>query len=154
MLTILGVTIAGIVQAQQGRMRELVLLAGPIIVIILGILGYANVKVFYRRFIEAWITILNIELMLENEYTKIEKATMNKPVFPSKHGGYIARFERRIIEDILQDAQDRQLSVEDVVQKVVEKGDTLTYTKLTFTVFTILSILLIIAIAMIVTNIF
>jgi hypothetical protein len=42
----------------------LLLLVGPTLVVSLAILGYKTVRVFYRRFIEAWITSLNVDAML------------------------------------------------------------------------------------------
>src|SRR5262249_53758940 len=50
LVTILGATIAGILQINEGRLRDLVLLAGPVLTIILAGLGYSNVKLIIRAF--------------------------------------------------------------------------------------------------------
>jgi hypothetical protein len=42
----------------------LLLLIGPGLLVTLEVLGYMTVRVFYHRFIEAWITSLNIDAML------------------------------------------------------------------------------------------
>jgi hypothetical protein len=146
LVTILGATIAGILQIQQGRLRDLVLLAGPIITIILAVLGYSNVKVFYRRFIEAWITIRNIEEMLGDEYAERSGEIARPPLFRSKQGGFVARFERYHIAQIITSAQAKGIKAEDVVELVTEAGDTLSYAKRTFSVFIGASIILFIAI--------
>jgi hypothetical protein len=151
-LTILGATIAGIVQVQKGQLKELVLLAGPLVVILLSVLGYANVKVFFRRFVEAWVTLKNIETMLDKDYERLANATQQRPLFASKYGGFIARFERKQIEDTLRDAQNKALSAEEVVERITAVGDTLSYARLTFSVFVIVGVLLIIVIIMVANN--
>jgi hypothetical protein len=78
---------------------------GPIITIILGKVGHAAVKVFYRRFIEAWINLRNVEEMLGDDYTELINLAKKAPLFKSKLGRFIARFERREIENIIEEAR-------------------------------------------------
>lgn len=153
-LTILGATIAGIIQAKSGEIRNVVLVSGPIVAVFLGILGYANVKVFYRRFIEAWMTLCNIEEMLSDEYKRIAINIEHEPLFKSKSGGFITRFERTKIEKIIKIAKEEGLNAEEVVNRITETGDTLFYSRLTFYLFVFISILLFVSIILTVSNIF
>lgn len=145
-IAILGVTIITIVQATPGQIRNIVMISGPILAILLSVLGFATVKVFYRRFIEAWVTLRNIEEMLGNEQEMIMKQINRKPLFQSKHGGFIARFERSQIEEIIRDSQSKGQLAEEVVERITETGDVLSYLKKTFIIFIVISILLIIAV--------
>jgi hypothetical protein len=67
---ILAATIAGLMTVPAGGLRGLVLLAGPVMTLILAGLGYSNVRVFYRRHIEAYVNLRNIEEMLADQYSK------------------------------------------------------------------------------------
>lgn len=129
----------------------MVLLLGPIITIILGKLGHSAVKVFYRRFIEAWINLRNVEEMLGDHYTELMTLAKKEPLFKSKHGGFIARFEREEIECIIKKARRDGLDAETVVERVTEKGDTLSYAKRTLLVFEVVSVILFITIILIFT---
>jgi hypothetical protein len=153
-LTILGATIAGIVQVKSGEIRNIVLISGPIVATFLGTLGYANVKVFYRRFVEAWLTLRNIEEMLSGEYERITFHVDRQPLFISKAGGFITRFERTKIEQTIKEADSKGLTAEEVVNRITETGDTLYYSRLTFTLFIVISIVLFIAIILSVCGVF
>jgi hypothetical protein len=151
-LSILGITIAGILQIIPGNLRYLVILAGPLVSIFLGTFGYANVKVFYRRFIESWLNSRNIEEILSANYIDISKRINHRPQFKSKYGGFILKFERTQVEQILKDSLNKGISGEEVVDKITQSGDTLAYSRLTFVVFISLSIILIVVIILSVLN--
>lgn len=57
---ILAAVLAGILKADSGDLRTLWLLAGPGLAVWLAEVGYSTVKVFYHRFIDAYLTLLNI----------------------------------------------------------------------------------------------
>jgi hypothetical protein len=61
MTTILGVTIAALFNKDLRPQALPWLLLGPGLVMALSALGWANVRIFYDRFLEAWIARLNLE---------------------------------------------------------------------------------------------
>jgi hypothetical protein len=61
---ILAASLAGFLRLDRGDWRGLALLAGPLMTVVLGALGYRTVDVFYRRFAEAWVSSENIATML------------------------------------------------------------------------------------------
>lgn len=152
LVTILGATIAGILQVNQGSLRDLILLAGPVLVITLSVMGYSNIKVFYRRFIEARFNNRNIEEMLGDVYAERVKGTNRAPVFRSKHGGFIARFDRPEVQKILMEASSQGKPAEDIITELSQSGDTLHYARITLSVFVVASVLLIVTIILIVIN--
>ncbi len=150
LVTILGATIAGVMQLDQVKLRDMVLLVGPVLASILSGLGYAQIKVFYRRFIEARFNNRNIEEMLGDIYSEQVEKISHAPRFYSKNGGFIARFERPQVEKILLEAKSQGKSAEDVVTMLTNNGDTLHYARITLSVFGIASVILMIVIIYIV----
>lgn len=142
LIAILGATIAGLVQTQSGNVRDLVLIAGPVIVILLGILGYENVRVFFTRFIEAWVTLRNIEEILGEKYQATANIVNNRIIFKSKYGGFIAHYERKQIEDIITDSKTEGINAEELISRITKAGDTLLFAKLTFVSFIIIGVIL------------
>lgn len=67
---ILAATIAGLMSTTAGGFRGLILLAGPVMTLILAGLGYRTIIVFYRRHIEAYVNLRNIEEMLADQYNE------------------------------------------------------------------------------------
>ena len=53
---LLAATLTGLLQAQPGDARALLLLTGPAAALVLARLGYQTFYVFYRRYVESWVT--------------------------------------------------------------------------------------------------
>jgi hypothetical protein len=110
------------------------------------------VEVFYRRFIEAWITTINVETMLGwrqdialpggRPKSSRYEAGLRSPPFKSKNGGFIAEFERPAIEEELKKAQVGEWDAEALLVQVVRRGDTLRYAKAILSGFAVVAVFL------------
>jgi hypothetical protein len=56
--------LAGLLQADAGDSRSLALLLGPVLIVCRAELGYSTLRFFYHRFIDASLTLLNLQRML------------------------------------------------------------------------------------------
>src|SRR5438046_4817228 len=65
---LLAATLAGLLSIKFGDVHELILLFGPALIFVLAYNGYTTVQVFYFRFVEAWVTTINLESMLQIRY--------------------------------------------------------------------------------------
>src|SRR5690242_15919895 len=92
---ILAATLAGLFNVHNGDIRGLALLLGPILTAVLAWIGYLNVQVFYRRFVEAWVTTINIESMLQMRYAATIERGGFWPRYPTKGNGFIVKYELR-----------------------------------------------------------
>jgi len=132
---LLAATLVALLNMRHGLILALALLLGPGVTGALAVLGYLNVRVFYRRFIEAWVTTMNIESMLHLRYAipvDLGKDKQYIPKHPTKEeGGFIATFEREPVKSILKEKK----YAEDVLAETVKTGDTLRYARWTFFVF-------------------
>src|SRR4029453_15456501 len=61
---LLAATLTGLLQVQPGDPRALLLLTGPAAAVVLARLGYQSFRVFNRRYVEAWVTEINLQGML------------------------------------------------------------------------------------------
>lgn len=134
---ILAATIAGLLRQDEGDKRGLLLLFGPFLVVGLTITGYRTVRVFYRRFIEAWLTTVNIEKMLTINGPASLDQGIQEPRFRSSSGSFIAQFERTAIRRALKQAEDEGLTADTIIERVAARGDTLRFARLTFLLFAI-----------------
>jgi hypothetical protein len=134
---LLAATIAGLLRQEEGDKKGLLLLFGPLLVIGLTLIGYRTIRVFYRRFIEAWITSVNIESMLMlSGAVNLEKG-IQKPRFKSSSDSFIMQYERATIRKVLKQAEDKGWTAETTVKRVAAKGDTLRFARFTFILFAI-----------------
>ena len=134
---LLAATIAGLLRQAEGDKKDLLLLFGPLLIIGLTLIGYRTIRVFYRRFIEAWITSVNIESMLTlSDAVNLEKG-IQRPRFKSSSGSFIMQYERATIRKILNQAEDKGWTAEITVKRVAAKGDTLRFARFTFLLFAI-----------------
>jgi hypothetical protein len=134
---LLAATIAGLLRQAEGDKKGLLLLFGPLLIIGLTLNGYRTIRVFYRRFIEAWITSVNIESMLTlGGVVNLEKG-IQKPRFKSSSGSFIMQYERATIRNVLEQAEDKGWTAEITVKRVAAKGDTLRFARFTFLLFAI-----------------
>jgi hypothetical protein len=132
---LLAATIAGLLRQAEGDKKGLLLLFGPLLIIGLTLIGYRTIRVFYRRFIEAWITSVNIESMLTlSGAVNLEKG-IRAPRLESSSGSFIMQYERATIRKVLKQAEDEGCTAEISVKRVTAKGDTLRFARLTFLLF-------------------
>jgi type IV secretory pathway TrbD component len=114
---ILAAVLAGILKAGTGDLRALWLLAGPGLAVWLAEVGYSTVKVFYHRFIDAYLTLRNIQRMLRLDDSKWIAPGIALPFIPSKYGGFIAQWVGAV--EWLED--HRQLNAEVAKQAILEE---------------------------------
>jgi hypothetical protein len=84
--------LAGLLQADAGDTRILALLIGPILIVCLAELGYSTLRVFYHRFMDASLTLINVQRMLELDKQDWNSARIQPAPVPSKYGGFIAQW--------------------------------------------------------------
>lgn len=142
LVAILAATFTGLFSLRPGDPRIFALLIGPILTVILASLGYANVKVFYSRYIQAWVTTINIESMLGVRYNSPLSQGIYAPVYLSKKGGFLPMIERASIESILERAKQEQWTAEKVVAALLRVGDTKRNARNTFIAFILVSTIL------------
>jgi len=65
---LLAATLTGLLQTQPGDARALLLLTGPAAALVLARLGYQTFYLFYRRYVESWVTEINLQTMFGTEY--------------------------------------------------------------------------------------
>lgn len=90
--------------------------------------------------------------MLGDVYAERVEGTDRAPLFRSKRGGFIARFDRPQIQQILMKAQSQGRPAEEVVEQITAAGDTLHYARITFSVFVAASAILVVAVTLTMLN--
>jgi hypothetical protein len=98
--------LTGLLSLKPPGSLALVLLIGPALISILALIGYSTVRVFYRRYIEAWITSRNLEEMLGLRPSPTYEAGVEAPPYKSAYGG-VTEFERPLKSDVFSTAHDR-----------------------------------------------
>jgi hypothetical protein len=132
---VLAATLTGLLRTSPGDARAWLLLAGPAVTLALGRLGYQTIAVFYRRYVEAWVTQVNLETMLAVG-TAPASGDLGRPLVPSRSGGWLARFERPQVDQAMRAAAN----AESLVVEVTRLGDTLRYARRTMLVFVMLAL--------------
>ena len=133
---LLAATLTGLLQVPPGDARAWLLLTGPAAALALALLGYQTFVVFYRRFVEAWVTEINLQAMLGEHLAEPDSTA--RPLVQSKSGGWIARFERPSVEKAISSAAN----AESLLLEVTRLGDTRHYAQRTFLVFVVIATLL------------
>jgi len=139
---IFAATTAGLLRQGEGDKKDLLLLLGPFLIIGLTLIGYRTIRLFYRRFIEAWLTTVNIEKMLMVSGPVNLERGIQQPRFKSSSGSFIAQFERTAIRRALKQAEDEGETADAIIGRVAAKGDTLRFARLTFLLFAIVGLAL------------
>ena len=134
---LLAATLTGLLQAQAGDPRALLLLTGPAAALVLARLGYQTFYVFYRRYVESWVTEINLQAMLGTEHAG-ERDSIGRPTVQSQSGGWIARGERTEVRKTIRSAADAESLVDELTRLGVTRG----YAKRTFLVFVVIAVLL------------
>jgi hypothetical protein len=142
LVAILAATLTGFLSFQPDDTRFLALLLGPLLTVFLANLGYANVKVFYSRYIQAWVATINIESMLGLRYSSFLFQGKYSPIYRSKMGGFLPMIERTSIESTLNRAKQEQWAAEKVVTELLRVGDTRRNARNTFIGFICANIIL------------
>jgi hypothetical protein len=160
---ILGVTLTGLLglsEASLNPLLKLSLLIGPILTIVLSYAGYDMLEVCFRRFLQAWVTAINIRAMLGIAMLGF-KGRINldegirQPVYRGKYdNGFIAQFEVKDVpslkvlsEAALSDAPEESVS-EEVLKKLLEDGDQLRMARTIFMAFGVAALILSIVITL------
>lgn len=129
-------TLTGLLSLKPLSSLGLILLLGPGLVFFISYIGYKNVKVYYRRYAEAWITVINIKTMLGLRKTTNLSADLLPPAYPSRHGGgFITQFKRPPIQKLFDKLEKDGASAEVMLEKLLLHGDTLKFAKYTFRIF-------------------
>jgi hypothetical protein len=135
-------TITGLLSLKAPYAFKNTLIIGPFLIVLLAIIGWQNVKVYYRRFLEALITTINIKTMLGFNKPTILSSDLYEPLFRTKYGGFITQFNRPSIKKILEKAEQEGWCAEDVFEKLLKHGDTLQIVIVIFSIFGLGAILL------------
>lgn len=131
---LLAATLAGLLSIKFGDLRGLALLLGPALIFVLAWNGYETIETFYRRFVEAWVTTINLESILHIRYTQSIQLGYG-PVYLSKEHSFIPTIEWPPIKRVLDEAKEKGENAEKVAEKLEEKGTTLRNAKITFIAF-------------------
>jgi hypothetical protein len=89
---ILATLLAGLLQMDTGDAKAFGLLIGPALIVWLAEVGYSTVRVFYHRFMDAYLTVLNIQRMLKFGDASWVAPGLATPRIMSAHGGFIAQW--------------------------------------------------------------
>jgi len=142
---ILAATLAGLLSIKFRGWDELALLLGPVLIVVLAINGYTTVRTFYRRFVQAWVTTINLESMLHVRYSTqpILFQLGYEPIYISNHQSFIPTIEDPRISGILEGVKGEKRA-EQVVNELSEsrKGTTLRNAKITFIAFKVAAVIL------------
>ena len=140
-------TLTGLLSLKPLSSLGLILLLGPGLVFSISYIGYKNVKVYYRRYLEAWVTVINIKTMLGLRKAAVHSPDILPPAYPSRHGGgFITQFKRIPIQKLFDKLEADRATAEVVLEKLLLHGDTLKFAKYTFRVFIIGAFILVFAI--------
>jgi hypothetical protein len=142
---LLAATLAGLLSLKFRGFDELALLLGPLLIGVFAFNGYQTVKVFYIRFVEAWVTTLNLESMLGIRYShQPNQPRSDKPRYVSRYKSFIPTIEDRRIREILEGIEPgkkggaaQAKTAEQVMEELSKArwGTTLFQAKLTFIIF-------------------
>jgi hypothetical protein len=134
---LLAATLAGLLSIKFGDLRGLALLLGPALIFVLAWNGYQTVRTFYHRFVEAWVTAINLESMLHIRYAPQPIILGYEPAYISNQKSFIPTMEDDRIKGILEAKQKK--GAEQVTKELSEskKGTTLFNAKITFITFAV-----------------
>jgi hypothetical protein len=90
--------------------------------------------VFYRRYVEAWVTEINLQSMFGTEHMG-ERGSIGSPPVQSQSGGVDRHSERADARKAIRSAADAQ----SLVDEVTRLGDMRHYAKRTFLVFVVIA---------------
>ena len=90
---LLVAVLAGLLRADAGDLRVLWLLFAPILITYIAKIGYSMIEVFYHRFMDATLTLLNVSHMLglDADLDWMSRG-LSAPLMPSRYGGFMAQW--------------------------------------------------------------
>jgi hypothetical protein len=154
---LLAVTLTGLLGLFRASLDPLLevsfltgLLIGPILTISLSYVGFPVLEVCQRRFIEAWITTINIQEMLGLKSSIPLKDGIRPPKYEGTHANeFIAQFgpEHADSLKILKKADEHRWPSEKVLNEVLKKAGQLRMARRTFRLFKVAATLLGVVIA-------
>ncbi|HWK03792.1 MAG TPA: hypothetical protein VNS58_09175 [Puia sp.] len=145
---LLAGTLAGILTYKPPATIGLILLIGPRLIGFLSYIGYQNVKVYYRRYVIAWITVINLRNILGLAKRELI-STLAPPIFPHRReGGFLAEYNRPPIQALFDWLKKDQADDETVLNALLEHGNTLKFAQYLFWVFAVAAGLLAIVITL------
>jgi len=145
---LLAATLAGLLSIKFGGLRELLLLLGPALIFVLAWNGYKTVETFYRRFAEAWVTIINLESMLHIRYAPQPIELGYQPLYISTEKSFIPTYYWPEIKEIFDKAKKKRWEAERLAEELGKKGTTLVNAKITFGAFGVAATILSVFIAL------
>lgn len=128
-------TIVGLLSIKYGDIRGLALLIGSLLTVAFARIGYLTVKIFYRRFVEDRVVVINIDAMLQIRRSQPLDLGNYKPLYPSQENGFLPVVDRTVIENIHSKAKSENWRAEKVVEEIAKVGDTLANARHTFIAF-------------------
>lgn len=135
-------TIVGLLSIKYGDVRGLALLIGSLLTVAFARIGYSTVKIFYRRFVEDRVVVINIDAMLQIRRSQTLDLGNYKPLYPSQENGFLPVVDRTVIENIHSKAKSENWHAEKVVEEIAKVGDTLANARHTFIAFGLAGIVL------------
>lgn len=116
------------------------LLFGPVLIIALSYISYKVIRVYYRRFLQAVLTIFNLRRMLGYNDLSLLAENIFPPLFPDKSANsFIVEFRRYAIKQVFEKGMNSEQSGEKVLEDLLKSGETLKYAKLTLIGFRIVA---------------
>ena len=104
---LLAATLAGLLSIKFGDLRGLTLLLGPALIFVLAWNGYQTVRTFYHRFVQAWVTTINLESMLHIRYAPQPIELGYQPLYISTEKSFIPTYYWPEIKEIFDKAKKR-----------------------------------------------
>jgi hypothetical protein len=114
---VLALVMAGLLQVQPGDRRAFGLLIGPGLTVVLAEVGYSTVAAFYHRFMDAYLTLVNVQQMLRLNDPGWLSAELGKPYVHSRYGGFMAQW----VDPIDWLTEHQQSTIEDAKTCVLER---------------------------------
>jgi hypothetical protein len=84
--------VVGLLQADAGDFRVFGLLIGPLLMFIVAEVGYLMVRVFYHRFMDASLALINISRMLRLDDLTWVSDELAPPLMVSRYGGFASQW--------------------------------------------------------------
>jgi hypothetical protein len=129
----------GLSKSSLAPLLKLSLLIGPILTIIVAIAGYTILKICHRRFLQAWVTAINIRAMLGLTSPVTLGAEIRQPIYKGEDDdSFIAQFKFTKFGTltILREGAKQGQSYEQVLDKLLDvRGDQLWMARAIFLAF-------------------
>jgi hypothetical protein len=142
---ILAVTLTGLLSLSKSSLNPPLklslltgLLIGPILIIILDRKGFPMLAICFRRFLQAWVTAINLQAMLGFRGRISLCQGTRQPIYKGEEdSGFIAQFEPQNAKSlqILRQAKQGGWSSEKVLNELLEHGDQLGMARTIFRAF-------------------